>query len=96
MPFTALSQPLTACSAPSPRILSISRPGGQLCDFGLARSLAEGPVGGDPCGTPTYMAPESLKMTPHGTPVRPLPPRDFRIIHIVNYFENRRSTEGIT
>ncbi|CAM9138340.1 unnamed protein product, partial [Hapterophycus canaliculatus] len=41
----------------------------KLCDFGLARSVAEGPVGGSPCGTPTYMAPESLKISPHGTPV---------------------------
>ena len=42
----------------------------QLADFGLARSVAEGPLGGHPCGTPTYMAPERLKMLPHGTQAR--------------------------
>lgn len=47
----------------------------QLADFGLARSVADGPLGGTTCGTSSYMAPESLKLLPHGTQVSHARPR---------------------
>lgn len=42
----------------------------QLADFGLARRVAENPVEEPPSGTPSYMAPEVLRVQPHGLPVR--------------------------
>ncbi|CAN0455948.1 unnamed protein product [Ectocarpus sp. 12 AP-2014] len=41
----------------------------KLSDFGLARSIERGLIAGTPCGTPSYMAPESLRLMPHGTQV---------------------------
>ncbi|CAN0299398.1 unnamed protein product, partial [Ectocarpus fasciculatus] len=41
----------------------------KLTDFGLARSVERGLIDGTPCGTPSYMAPESIKLMPHGTQV---------------------------
>lgn len=42
----------------------------QLADFGLARRMSENPVEEPPSGTPSYMAPEALRLQPHGLPVR--------------------------
>ncbi|CAM9786347.1 unnamed protein product [Ectocarpus sp. 6 AP-2014] len=41
----------------------------KLTDFGLARSVERGLIAGTPCGTPSYMAPESIRLMPHGTQV---------------------------